>query len=468
MPLRRRPMPVRRVTATLAALSVAAAGAAVLGGAPSQAAPRQVVTDYGFEGTAYGTTVRSENAGLRSGRSAYAYVTCTRKINRTDAETLASLSLPSDAPTIQVDGLSSSNRSFRDRADNIDAAITSVNKISRVRLGSADTPRLVMEGLKTRSTAWATTRGRLRAVNDVTAARLRLVNLESSPVDGTPLGDLADAFNGGIDEVLTTLAGSGQPTEIPGLGTISAGYDRRVTRDGFAVAGSLLFRVHLYGPDQVSGGDDDSFVGIGHSRSRIDTGLISGVMYGEGWGADAEVVDGVVRAGHLGEHPLPCPGTGGEVRRATTARLDFASAGQLVANGVSSKVWGQQFASGRAEAWTQGEVADLQLGPLEIRAIRGRAAVTQNARGEITKRSIASSRIGEILVDGESQGALRPGDLADAPELEIPGVTSIDFFVTERTARGLRTSAVVITFAEDTPGVSKLRLGNAVAAIRRS
>ena len=135
---------------------------------------------------------------------------------------------------------------------------------------------------------------------------------------------------------------------------------------------------------------------------------------------------------------------------------------------MSSKVFGEQFDSGRAKAWTQGEVADLTLGPLEIRAIRGRATVVQNGKGEIVTRSIARSRIGEILVDGESMGALTPRDVADAPEIAIPGVASVDFFVTQKTRRGLRTSAVVLTFAEGTPGVSKLSLGNAETTLRRS
>ena len=467
MSLSRPHRPARRAVATLAALAVAASGAAVLGGAPSQAAPREILTDYGFQGTAYGTRVTSAVAGLSSDKSAFSYVSCTRLLNRSDTESLAAVNVPAAEPAVEVDGISSSNRTYRDRADKVEAAVTSVNEIARAKLGTAETPRLILEGLRTRSTAWATPSGRLRAVNKVSSAQIRLVNLEETPVEGTPLDDLLDAAEGGINEVLATLIENGEPIEVPGLGTVDVGFDRMSERRNFAVAGSFVIKVLLYGPDQAAGGGDDSLVGIGHSRARINRDLPAGVMYGEGWGANARVLDGVVRVGHLGEQPLPCRGTDGAVLEAPVAGLNFLSADQLIASGVTGKASGQQFGSGRATAWTQGQVASLQLGDLEIRAIRGRANVEQSKAGRIVRKDIAGSRIGEILVDGESQGALTPGNVEDAPEIEIPGVADVEFFVTDKGRRGLETSAVVITLAEGTPGVSQVRLGNAKVGIKR-
>lgn len=459
--------PARQGAAVLTSFALAASATALLGAPSSQAATRQVVTDFGFQATAYGTQVSSAQTGLSSGKSAYSLVTCTRVLNRSDSETLAALDLPAGDPMIQVDGVASSNRSYRDRGAGIEAAVTSLNTIARVELGSSDTPQLVLEALRTRSTAWATTGGRLRAANEISSGELQLLNLEETPVAGTPLGDLLDAVDEGIDEVLATLIANGEPIEIPGLGTVDVGFERLSEKAGFAVAGAFVLKVLLYGADGVEGGGDDSLVGIGHSRARINRDLPAGVMYGEGYGADAEAVDGLVGVGNLGEQPLLCEGTDGRVLQAPVAGLDFLSAGQLVASGVTGRASGQQYASGRATAWTEGEVASLEVGPLELRAVRGRANVAQNRRGEIVTRSIAGSSIGELVVDGESAGAITPANVADLPEIDVPGVVDVDFFVTTKSRRGLSTSAVVITFAEGTPGVSQLRLGNAVAGIKR-
>jgi hypothetical protein len=457
--------------AATTSIGIALSGAALV--APAHAAQQQAPaldeTDYGYESTAYGTRVTSEIAGLDSTRSAFSYLSCTRLAGRKDAESLASVQLPSDDPYVTVEGIESDTRTFRAKADDIDGAVTSSNRIAKVRLGNSTTPKLTINGLRTRSTAWATLDGKLKTSNEISSTDISLVDLPSDvpPELQGPLDDLLGAVDDGIDQVVQVVLDNGNMIKIPGLGEISVGFDRQVTKRRFAAASSFVLRVNLYGPDQAAGGGDDSLVGIGRSWARINRDLPAGVMQGVGYGANAQLLDGAVKVGKLGEQPLPCNGTEGKTYEAPTAGIDFASAGQLVASGLRGRSFGEQSESGAASAWTEGSVANLQLGPLELKGIVGRANVAQNKSGEIVKNNIKGSSIGEIIVNGESQGALDPSTAGQAPPIEIPGVAKIEFFVKDKTKRGMRVSTVVLTMAEGTPGLSVVRLGNAAVHIKR-
>ncbi len=459
-------------TAAVAAatsLGLALPTAAVV--APAGAAPRQepvlAETDYGYESTAYGTRVESDVAELDSGASAFSYLSCTRIAGRKDNRSLAELNLPAQDPYVKVESVESATRTFRAKAEDVDGGVVSTNKIAKVRLGNSSTPRLILNGLTTRSRAWATLDGQLKTSNEITSGPIAIEGLTEEPGTGTPLDQLIDAANGGIAEVLAALIANGNEIEIPGLGVVRVGFDRQVVKDRFAAASSKVLVVALYGPDQVAGGEDDSEVTIGRSWARINRDIPAGVMHGVAFGANARLVDGIAKVGRLGEQPLPCNGTEGEIRESPVVGIDFASAGQLVASGVQGRSFGEQFASGKARAWTEGSVVNLQLGPLELRGIVGRANVAQSKSGKIVRNDIRGSSIGEIIVDGESQGGLTPATVGDAPPIEIPGVAKIEFFVKDKTNRGMKVTAVVITMLPDTPGLSEVRLGTAQVHINR-
>jgi hypothetical protein len=446
--------------------AMAVGGLMVVGASPSSAALKE--TDFGFQGTAYGTRVLSQGSGLESGRSAFSWIACTRLLGRTAENHIATIDLPADSPSIHVSGVQSDNETYRRKAQGIDAAIRSTNTIAQVTLGGDGTPVLDLEGLTSTSTAWATTAGKLRSKNDVTLASISLTGIDD-PGTG-PLGDLFDALNGGIDQVLQALIDNGGSIEIPGLGVVSVGYNRHSEKKNFAVAASFVLRVLLYGSDGAAGGTGtagDTLVGIGHSRARINRNVPAAVMSGVGYGANAEVADGVVSVGRLGAQPLPCQGTGGRILSAPTAGLNFLSADQLIASAVTGRAWGVQKESGVAKAWTEGSVANLMLGPLELRGIVGRVNLKQNRFGKVVRQDIDGSSIGKIIVNGENQGSLDPSTVGQAPPIDIPGVASIRFFVKDKTKRGMSVSAVVIKMLDGTPGVSTVRLGNAQATLKR-
>lgn len=455
--------------AATTSLAVVASGLGIVSPADAaeRQAPLQSETDYGFQSTAYGTRVESQVAGLESASTAFSYLSCTRIAGRHDDDSAADVSLPADDPYIKVESIDSDTRTFRAKADNIDAAVTSTNRIAKVRLGNSTTPRLIINGLQTRSTAWATLGGKLKSANEITSGGIAIEGVTEEPGTGTPLDDLIDAANGGINQVLAALIENGNEIEIPGLGVVRVGFDRHVVKKRFAAASSKVLVVTLYGPDQLAGGGDDSAVTIGRSWTRINRDLPAGVMHGVAFGANAKLVGGIATVGRLGEQPLPCNGTEGKVYTSPIAGIDAGGAGQLVASGLQGKSFGEQFESGKAKAWTEGSVANFKLGPLELRGIVGKANVAQNKSGKIVRNNIKGSSIGEILVDGESQGALDPATVGQAPPIEIPGVAKIEFFVKDKSKRGIKTSAVVITMLPDTPGLTVIKLGTAQVHINR-
>jgi hypothetical protein len=465
----------RLATSAVAAttsIGVALSGAMLL--APADAAERQepvlAETDYGFQGTAYGTRVTSDVVGLDSTRSAFSYISCTRLAGIKDDETLAAIQLPADDPYVQVEGIESNTRTYRAKADNVDAAMTSANRIAKVRLGNSTTPKLTINALRTRSTAWATNAGQLETSNEVDSGVITLVDLPEDvpPELQGPLDDLLGAVNDGIGQVVEVIIENGNMIEIPGLGQVSVGFDRQVVRKKYAAASSFVLRVALFGPDQAAGGGDDSQIGIGRSWARINRDLTSGIFAGIGYGMNAELLDDVVTVGKLGAQVLPCPGTDGKELEATTAGIDFASAGQLVAQTLTGRSFGEELDGGAARAWAEGEVASLQLGPLELKGIVGHVNVRQNKAGKIVAQNIKGSSIGEIIVDGESQGAFDPSMAGQIPLDGLPPeIASIELFKKEKTNRGMKVSAVVITLLEGTPGVDVIRLGNAQASIKR-
>jgi hypothetical protein len=460
-----------RGCAATSVVGTVAATVAVLGAGPvpaAQAADGLRVTDYGFQATAYGTQVTANGGVFQSGKTAYAWLSCTRLLGLQQQRSVAAVNLPSSSPYISITGIDSGLTTFRSKAKDIDAGVRSVNTIGHVALGDGtSTPQLTIDGLETRSTVWADSHSAFHTSNDVTSGTLGLTNI-ADPNDGSPLGDLFDALNGGIDQVISALQANAGQIEIPGLGTVYLeAYDRQETKKNLAVAGSSVLRVDLYGPDQTKGTSDDSVVNIGHSRARINRNVWAGVMGGQGYGSSADLVDDSFSMGRLGEQPLPCRGTGGRVLSNPVA--DFTAPGdQFELTGISGSAAGDQRESGSAWAWTRGSVGDLKIGPLELKGIVGQVNLGQDRHGTITKNNIAGSTIGQVLVNGQSQGSFGPGDATQIPTNQLPdGVASIELFKHDKSKRSAEVTAVTVTFADGSPGASVLRLGYAKVRLQK-
>lgn len=459
MTLRR---PLTRVSATVATMALAAAGTVALNPATSQAAASPV-TDYGLAGVAYGTRIMS-STGLQSARSAFSYILCTREVGRAASNHIASIDLPAEDPQVEVDEVVSRNNSYRNRR--VAAGMRSVNTIARVALAGSDSAGLTLEGLKTASLAWATRSGELRADNRFSATDITITAETGTPLDGA-LGDLVEASEGGLAEVIAVLRANPEGVVVPGLGRVSMGFDRTVVRQRSVTAQAFAVQVKLFGGDQTENTDDDSLVGIGRTASSVFTQVVSGVMNGGGWGLEADLLGGAASIGRVGLQPLPCQGTNGTILRAPAAGLDPGSTGTADVGASVGRAWGVQRPNGLAKAWTQGRVSEVTVGPLTLKGIVGRQNVEQDRAGRIVRNDIRGSVVAEVVVDGESQGKVTPGNARELEALEIPGIAELDFFARERGTRGGHVTAVTITLADGAPGVSELRLGNAQASIRR-
>lgn len=444
----------------VAAISAAALTGGLGLGAVSPAQAALTETNYGYQATSFGTQVASELTGLESERTALSYIACTRLAGKTHDNHIAGVKLPATDSLINVGAVDSRTRTFTDKAAGIYGAVQATNNIARVTLGTADTPVLTIRGLEAVSTAWADKAGKLHSKNEIAAVRLSLTNLESAPEVG-PLAELVDALDQGIAQVLSVIRENGNAIEIPGLGVVSVGFERKFANDKAAAAEAAVLRVLLYGTNQAKGGGDDSAITIGHSWARINKGLPAGVMTGRAYGATLDLIGGIVTTGEIGLLPLPCRGTSGVVKQTRTGGTIIYEALDMLVESVESKVLGQQGSSGWAYAWTAGSVNNLKLGPLEIKGIVGRANVSKSKDGTITRLDNQGSALGELILDGTSYGAFTPETASEIPAMEIPGVAKIEFFKSVVGKRSISTSAIVITVAEGTPGPSVIRLGNA-------
>ena len=455
-----------RAVATATTIGLTTAGAVAFTASPANALRE---SNYGLQTSAYATRIFSEMAGVESGRTAWSYINCTRMTGIKRNKSLLDINVPdADNPLISVSGADNRNKTFRAPKRGMVAAARSTSTIAHIELGSNETALLQIQDLKATSTAWADKSGKLHADNNIKAAKIRLLNRDLIPGEvSAPLQQLFDATEAGLNEVLALLTQNEyvkEGIEIPGLGVVYVGFERTNEKRKTAAAEAAVLKVKLYGPDQAKTGDDNSVVNIGRTWARINKGIPAGIMRGKGYGANAELLGGIVGAGELGMMPLPCRGTDGKVKGTGLAKLDLA--GQLGLGGAYSRVFGKQEKTGRAVAWTEGGLADVKLGPLELKGVFARAKAKQKKNGKV-KTSIKGA-IAEILMDGESQGGFTHKEVADIPPLEVPGVLKIEFFKKSKWGvRGVRVSAVVITLLEDTPVGSVIRLGNAQTKIQK-
>lgn len=415
----------------------------------SSAAAGDRVTDYGFTGRAYGTQAKAEAAGAESARSVPAYLGCTRRtgVNRTN--TLAKTGAGTGA-ALKLEGVDNRTWSYRTKKQ---VGTRSKSKVARAVLGDPEGPHIELRALVTNARAFAVKRsGKLDARSAFSAGAVDLKT-------GTDLDDVGGGLGGLLDEI---GAQPGNELEIPGLGVLALGSKRKVVQAARANANAIALKARLFGADTVSGGGDDISVTLGKSRATILKDLRAGVFRGKGVPLEAELLDDLVRVGRVNDLPLPCPGTKGKVKRAATADLDPVNAGLVDAGALEARTYGLARDNRSAKAWTESSVASLDIGgQIQLSAIRGRANVATTRSGKIKGRNIRGSRIGSLTINGETQAIPDPGD-----SIEVPGLARLDFFLTDRSARGLTTTALRVTLLDGSGAT--IDLGSARTFVNRS
>ena len=446
---------VRRWTVAVTLGAVAMGGAVALGSGPAAA---DTVTDYGFAGTAYGTKADAEQVVLKSGRTAYATLGCTRVAGRTVVRDLAAADAPSGNPGLRVGAVHSVARTYKTRSTGRVGTRTT-NQLARVVLGDPSGMHMTIRGLSTVADAWATRDSRLHARSTFDSGDISLAS-------GTPLDAMFAGANDTIGDLFDAIRSApGDVLVVPGIGAFTEGSTSDKAGTSAAISSAIALRVTLYGADQMAAGGDDTRVTIGRAQARILRRLPSGVMRGNAYGLAATALAGQASVGPLAEQPLPCKGTGGQVRSNDAAGLDVGNAGVIRAGTSGGRVYGIQRADRSAKAWTEGRLAGLTLGSGEsqvrLRGIVGQANVSRSPSGRL-RTSIRGSEIGSLTVGGERRAIPDPGQT-----LEVPGVARLTFFVKDTGAAGISVVAVRIRLLDGTAGVSTIDAGVAKAAIKR-
>lgn len=442
-----------RATATLVSLAVGLGGAAVLTGAPAEA---DALTDYGFQTSAFGTRVNAEQTGFRSDKTAFTWISCTRLTGLRRDSYVAAGDAPANNPSLSLGAVTSHSRTYRKAATGV-VGTRSTNKIASVTLGPSDGPHVTIEGLRTTADAWASKGGRLYAAGAFASS-----DIESHTGDAQLDGALNQA-GAGIGTLFDQIqASNGDTLVVPGFGELSMG--GRVLRKGthFAAVSATALSVLLYGTDGVKGGGDDSVATIGRSRARINDDVPAGLFRGRATAFNATLLDGAGRS-IIGDQPLPCMGTYGQVIETSTAGLNLGSAGAIEVGGANTRVFGVQRPDGRARAWTESSVSTIVVGGpsgLKITGILGRANLRQSRSGKV-RVDTDGSTVGALYVQGDRREVPGPGET-----ITVPGLAKVAFFVKERHKRSISVTAVRITLLDDSAGVSVIDLGRARAAIR--
>jgi len=436
----------------------------LVGAAPATAAEaKPVLTRFSFQSSNWSTRVVANDVELRSARTAYSYIACTRVANRR-TRTLGETVDVNANDMIRVQGLQSHTRTYKKGNE---VGVEGTNLIAGVRLGPVNGPSLSITGLETTARAFHVKGKGFDTAKKITWAKIALDLNGQGSGTGTPLDQLLDAINTQVvGRVIQVLVDNG-PITIPGLGEISLGRSfRRVKpKQGSIEQSQYALIVKLANGSKVQ---------LGRAWAKISTDVPSGVFQGAAFGTNVSALEltqdkPIVRLGRTAAQPLPCNGTKGEVRTTDLAGLNLLGLDALDIGAIRSQTMGRFGKGKRANAWAQNTIAQINLGPLQINAIKGRANVRQGPGGKVTANSNGTT-LGSIIVDGQEYSLAE--FLAALPDLEIPSLLAVRTNVIKRLKRGIQVIALQLVVGEGAAGdetsLVRINLGNAIARIRQN
>lgn len=390
--------------------------APVVPGKSTAAAPRP--TDFGLHAMGYGTMIKGGEIPASSGATGFAHIACT---------TLAGLNRSNGVAGVDLPGLGT-----------IDALETRVATVKKGKTVTAVSHH-ALAGI----TLFESALGSLSLGAVTSTARVwhnaqgfhSEVNSEVAGVVLTPPGG---------DPQVIAIPAPGTPIEIPGLLRITLGENKvdKRAHSIFARAQGLLIEIL----------PSNTKVKIALSRARMTDEVVNSLMSGYAAGLKGKVLnvgdDTIVTVGRLPTKPLPCEGTGGVVKQTKTVGLDIPSAVSVGA--AQAKVFGTQAGRRRARAWTEGSIAEVNLGggQLIIEGIVARANVIRRP-GKLIRNSNGTKFI-SITANGE------PQEIPDTGTLEIPGLAKIEFGVETLIRGGIEVIALRITLLDGAGAVIDL------------
>jgi hypothetical protein len=351
-------MSLSKPSAGLVALTTVAAAALTLvpqTGSASTVTHARASTVYGFFGQAFGSRVSGGTVPANSGRTALAFIGCSRSTGLSDANTLANVDLGS----LTAHGIASSTKTYRGTGS---VNVRSVNTVANVgQSGDA----LEIRGIKSVSRAWHDASGFHRS---------------------------AQTTIGSVLSLGVVVPVSGNVVNIPGVATLTLNGRRGSAGVHGASMVATAVTVDLAGTA--------SKVVLGNASAKISDGFVTGILAGQGIAAKGSVLNGAGTTGKVARQPLNCRGTNGQWRTNNSAALNVPNAVHLGAASGSAR--GKQVDRSHGYAQTRGRVARATLGGgnLVIKGIVGAANVTK--AGTRLVRSAKGTHILSIVFNGRN------------------------------------------------------------------
>lgn len=391
------------------------AGAAAQAPTTAQAPAGTRVTDFGMEGSAYGTRARGGAVPANSGRTAWAYLGCTRLAGLDRLNNLAGVNLDG----LQVDGIDSSARTYRRNGALHSKA---VNEIVSAQLGT-----LQINGIRAVSDTWH----------------------NASGFHSTATATIADITVGGVPMNLDNVS-NGDVVDIPGLATLTFFNERSAAGPHSARSTVRTLKIEI----TATG----TSVLLGNTFAKIRDGFATGILGGQGRSVDGSALDDAATTGKAAVQPLPCQGTDGEWITNLSAGVTVPDLVHIGAATASAR--GNQRDRTHGYAQTRGRVARVTLGPdndLVIKGVVGAANVTK--RGDELVKSAKGTHVLSITFQGDEMALPTPGDPTKIPGLAIITTPRVDKTKTSITVVALRVELL--------PGTNTiLNLGRARATLR--
>lgn len=418
-----------RTLTTLVALGALTAGGLVATGPAAHAGPERVArttaTHYALGAFGIGTSVRGGEIPADSGRTAYRIIGCSNLAGVERENHIARATVPGlgDVSAVETRVWTAQNGDI--------TSSHAEHSVGKVVIGrGSDQGTLTINAIQSRAWAYHNDKGfHARYESSIGAIVYR-------PTDGAP--------------EYYTAPSPGQTLEIPGLAKIKLGSKSKHKDSDGARAYTTALKIEVI--------PSDTTVRVAHVSARIGGGVKHGLFNGGSNATRASALEGNVTSGPNPHLPMPCEGTGGEVKHNDLAEVDLG--GQIVASGLNTSAMGDQ-SSRRAWGWTRSSIAEVALGggQLILERIVGVASVEREGR-ELS-RSLDGTTLGSITWEGEPQEIPEPGE-----SLEIPGVAKIETKLVEETRTGVKVTSVRVTLLDGSGAV--IDLGQAELSIRRA
>jgi hypothetical protein len=371
----------------------------------------RATTNFGFFGQAFGSRVSGGTLPANSGRTALAFLGCSRATGLSDANTLANVNLGS----LSVHGIKSQTKTYRSSGS---VNVRSVNTIANV---GNDNALLEIRGIKAVARTWHNATGFHRSAR-TTVASVQSLNVDFPVVNNT--------------------------VTIPGVATLTL----NGRRGSSGAHGASMIATSV----KVDLDATDSTVVLGNASAKISDGFVTGILAGQGIAAKGSVLNSTATTGRVARQPLNCRGTNGVWKTNNSAALNVPNSVRLGAASGSAR--GKQVDRSHGYAQTRGSVARATLGGgnLVIKGIVGAANVTK--AGTRLVKSAKGTHILSIVFNGRSVRIPTKGHPVTVGNLAVLSVPRV-----HKTRLGISVVALRVDLLSTT---ASLDLGIAKASIR--